>query len=202
MPTLENALHRESGVTLVELLVVVTIITIVAALALMQRGSANEQFQRQNVSQQLKVAFERARFDSVKRRAVGGSAPMAEVLVASNSVTLRTYRTDVNGAAVANDQLIQNPNGIIIERLDGTALTNAMTVAFDMRGETSQSPQPRFRVCNGTCDSPSTATSDIVIVTPTGTVNLLPGSGTVPNFNSPAVSNAAPPVVNPDAVLP
>ena len=44
-----------------ELLMVTVIIAIVAALALMQFGGSKGQFERQNVSQQLKQAFERAR---------------------------------------------------------------------------------------------------------------------------------------------
>src|SRR5690606_21496172 len=103
-------------------MVVIGIIVIVATLALMQRGTANEQFQRQNISQQLKVALERARFDSVKRRAVGGTAPFASVTITSNSFTLRTYRTDVNGVAVAQDQITTNPPGVVIARYDGTAI--------------------------------------------------------------------------------
>ncbi len=195
--------HRsgQAGISLVELLVVITIIAVVASLALMQRGSANEQFQRQNASRELKTAFERARFDSVKRRADGGSAPFAYVLITPTSFTLRTYRVDVNGAASPNDQTTTVPGGIVIARHDGNTLTSA-TVSFDMRGETSQSPLPQFRVCNVTCSNPTNSTSDIVLVTPTGTVNLLGGSAQIPSFTNPTVSNTAPPPTNPDVVLP
>ena len=50
----------QHGVSLIETLVVVSIISIVSAIALMQRGSANNQFQRQNIARELKVAFERS----------------------------------------------------------------------------------------------------------------------------------------------
>jgi prepilin-type N-terminal cleavage/methylation domain len=46
----------QRGVTLIELLVVIVIIAVVSAFALMQRGKSNEQFQRQNIARQLKVA--------------------------------------------------------------------------------------------------------------------------------------------------
>jgi prepilin-type N-terminal cleavage/methylation domain-containing protein len=46
--------HSQSGVSLVELLVVMIIIALVASIAFMSRGSANEIFQRQNGSYQLK----------------------------------------------------------------------------------------------------------------------------------------------------
>ena len=66
--SLRSTFGEQSGLSLIELLVVMVIITIVASIALMQRGSANEQLKRQNAATQLKNAFERARFDSVKRR--------------------------------------------------------------------------------------------------------------------------------------
>ena len=53
---------NEAGFSLVEMIVVLVIIGIISTFAFMQRGSANEQFKRQNVARELKVAFERARF--------------------------------------------------------------------------------------------------------------------------------------------
>src|SRR5690606_12428047 len=88
----------DAGFSFVELMVVIVIIVIVATLALMQRGSANEQFQRQNVARELKVALERARFDSVKRRAL----PPAKVEVRPDRFILTTYRIDA-GAPVAEN---------------------------------------------------------------------------------------------------
>ena len=189
MAKVSPKLNSQSGITLVELLVVVLVIAIVASLALMQRGSANEQLQRQNYSRELKVALERARFNSVKRRAVGGSAPAALVIVEPDRFTLRTYATNTSSAS---DKVTELPSNIRIGMLDGSALTS-LNVPFDMRGETPQSPAPRFVVCNGTCPSPLTSstgsTVDIVLVSRTGTVNLLPGlPNVVPNFNAPAIS--------------
>src|SRR4029079_12806544 len=84
----------ESGVTLIELLVVIVIIVIVCAIALMQRGSADAQFKRQNVARELKVAFERARFDSVKRRAQASPEARVTVVVDTSSYALTTYTVD------------------------------------------------------------------------------------------------------------
>ena len=73
MARLSYTTQGQDGTTLVEALVVILIISIVAAMAIMNRGSADEQFKRQNLARELKVAFERARFDSVKRRAEGAT---------------------------------------------------------------------------------------------------------------------------------
>jgi len=98
MPVKKNRhnYHGQSGVTLPELLMVMVIIAVVAGLALMQFGTARDQFRRQNLAQQLKQAFERARFDSVKRRA-DGVTPYAKVVVNTGSFTLTT---DKNGNGV------------------------------------------------------------------------------------------------------
>ena len=197
-----NNRKNERGVSFVELLVVIVIISVISAIALLQRGSADAQFKRQNAARELKVAFERARFDSVKRRAVGGSAPQASVTVTPTSYTLRTYNNDVNGVVVANDQVMSLPTGIVIARYDGVTLTS-FAVSFNMRGETAASPAPRFYVCNTSCSSPTNANSNIVLVTSTGTVNLLAGGTGLPSFGIPSVNTIPTDTgVNPDAVLP
>jgi len=200
---MDNSLRsssHQSGITLTELLVVIVVISVLAGFALMQRGAANEQLNRQNVAQQLKSAFERARFDSVKRRAVGSSEE-AKVTVTPTSYTLRTYRNDVNGLPVGADFVTTLPAGIVIGLYDDSELTS-QEVTFNMRGETPASPLPQFRICNLSCSSPTRANSNILIVTPTGTVNLLPGDSSLPTFGVPTVTNVNSNTgINPDVVL-
>ena len=178
----------------------IAVIAVIASFALMQRGSANVQLKRQNVAQQLKVAFERARFDSVKRRTDSGHS--ATVTVTPSSYTLRTYNNDANGNLLAQTQTTNLPSGIVIGRYDGTSLTSA-DISFNMRGETPASPAPQFYVCNVSCSSPNSANSNIVLVTPTGTVNLLPGGTALPTFGVPTTTNVSTTTgINPDAVVP
>jgi len=180
-------LSDQSGVTLVELMVVIVIIAIIAAIALMQRGSADSQFKRQNVATQLKNAFERARFDSVKRRAGDGSQP-AKVIVSPSSYTLRIYNKDANGVGVAQDTVTSLPTGIVIG-LYPSGTPSSQEVVFNMRGEATTSPSPQFYICNISCSSPGNASANLLIVTPTGTVNLLPGNATLPTFGVPTMTN-------------
>ncbi len=195
-----NIPRGEAGVSYVELLVVIVVIAVVASLAIFGRGNANAQFQRQNAATELKVAFERARFDSVKRRAVEANT-YAGVLVAANSITLKT---DTNGNGIttdAADSLTTNlPAGVVIERINGGTLP--VTVNFNMRGETIvPTGSVQFRVCNLSCASPTAANANLVIVTPTGTVNMLPGDAEPPTFtnpNLPAVTTG----IRTDVVLP
>lgn len=173
--------------SLVELLVVCVIIAVIASLAIMQRGSANEQFQRQNVSRELKYAFERARFDSVKRRAEGSER--AQVIVSSDRFTLRAD-TNLNSAGLEDVVTLLPPN-ISIARYEGGS--GDVSITFDRRGETSTAgaTNPIFLVCNDTCSAATDTTSNanIVLITATGTVNMLAGGvEPQPSFTPPTVA--------------
>jgi prepilin-type N-terminal cleavage/methylation domain-containing protein len=185
-----HSTRAEDGVTVVELLVVIIIIAIVAGIAMMQRGSANQQFQRQNIARELKFAFERARFDSVKRRADDTSV-RAQVVVNSGTFELTTYRTS-DGITFTADNIQTNfaPQNIVVAGHGSSSVP--MTIYFDQRGETvdgsGAAVSAAFYVCNVSCASPGNDDANIVLVTPTGTVNLLAGGATVPAFNAPTVA--------------
>lgn len=188
--------REQSGVTLVELLIVILVIGIVSAFALMQLRTPKSQLSRQNVARELKVAFERARFDSVKRRATT-NAEMAKVTVSATTFTLTTD-VNLNGTLEASDDSINNfsSQNVTITNTTGNAMVFPVTVSYNKRGEpiakdfNNAIVNPIFLICNGTCNS-NNATSgnaNIVLVTATGTVNLLPGNGAVPTFAIPSVT--------------
>jgi Tfp pilus assembly protein FimT len=58
-------------------MVVILVLAIVSTIAIMNMGSSKIQLERQTVARELKVAFERARFDSVKRRAASAQQQMS-----------------------------------------------------------------------------------------------------------------------------
>jgi len=150
--------HDQKGVSYVELLVVIVIIGIVAGLAVMGRGNANEIFRRQNVAYGLKNAFERARFDSVKRRP-DVAANDSFVSVNNLAFTLRTDR-DGNGVVETLDDLVTGlaGQGITIRYLtedpSGSNTNMPATVKFNFRGEPDTTSAdgnpvaPAFLVCN------------------------------------------------------
>jgi hypothetical protein len=158
----------------------------------MQRGSANAQFKRQNVALQLKTAFERARFDSVKRRATGGG--VAKVVLNAGNFTLWTDK-NLNGTPESSETDYTDFSGqsIVIAGVGG--LTLPYTIYYNLRGEAVDSSgasiSPAFFVCNINCSSPGNSNANLVVVTPTGTVNLLGGGSSVPNFPNPSESNVA-----------
>src|SRR6478672_3350779 len=132
--SLRSTFGEQSGLSLIELLVVMVIITIVASIALMQRGSANEQLKRQNAATQLKNAFERARFDSVKRRPDDLPAAQAKVDISVNGYTLTTD-LDLNGVLTSSDDRVTDliPQRIQIKDYNGGFLPK--TVYYNKRGE-------------------------------------------------------------------
>jgi prepilin-type N-terminal cleavage/methylation domain-containing protein len=190
-----HSIDDQTGVTLVELLVVCVIIAILAGFALMLRGGANEQFQRQNVARELKFAFERARFDSVKRRA-DATADRARVVVEAGSFTLATDK-NLDGTITTADDFQTNfaVQNIAIAGQGSSSVP--MTIYFDQRGETVDSAgasiSAAFYLCNVSCASPGNDDANIVLITPTGTVDMLGGGASVPTFNAPTV---AAPVAN------
>ncbi len=184
----KERLDPQAGISYVELLVVIVIVAIVASLALMQRGNANEQFQRQNAARELKVAFERARFDSVKRRAEDGTSVgqpdlRARVAVTANSFVLTTFR-----GTTAETVTYNVPTGIEISVNSGSL---NRTVYFDRRGEAKADGDAErvFLVCNGLGNNAGANDRDVVLVTPTGTVNLLTGGAVPTPLPAPAMSS-------------
>jgi prepilin-type N-terminal cleavage/methylation domain-containing protein len=196
-------LQNQNGVSLVEMMAVISIIVIISALALMNIGSSKQQLKRQNVAQELKVAFERARFDSVKRRAEvisGGADYRARVTVDAASFTLLT---DVNQDGDLDDAGDTRTTSFADQEIRiASNSTLPYTVYFNKRGETtnslSGSISPSFLVCNPSCsisgtNSNATASNaNLVLVTPTGTVNLLPGGSAIPSFAAPSNISTVP----------
>lgn len=182
----------ESGFSIVELLVVCVIIAIIASIAIMQRGRANIDLARQNLSHDLKAALERARFDSVKRRA-DDAAIEANVVVNSFGYTLRTDKNQDGALDSTDDESTNINNGMIITGVNGINLP--VTLTYDQRGEvTARSGgsivNPVFRVCYLNCLD--VTKTDLVLVSPTGTVNLLPGSADLPVFLPPSGISTVP----------
>lgn len=188
-------LHDQRGFSLTELLMVTIVIAVVSAIAIYQFNAPRIQFSRQNVSRELKVALERARFDSVKRRA-DTAASYARVVITSTSYTLGTDR-DNDGDVDSNDSIVKSFNGSGIT-IQSSGASLPLTVLFNQRGEVSfvdsgGSPVSpvTFRICNGDCSTPSNANSDLLVLTPTGTVNLLGGASTVPVFTAPPITTVS-----------
>jgi prepilin-type N-terminal cleavage/methylation domain-containing protein len=176
----DDKFFNQKGVTLVELMVVILLIVILSTIAIMNMSSSKIQFERQTVARELKVAFERARFDSVKRRADGNTdSPMASVVVAGNSFTLKTDINQNGTIETSEDRVNSSWNpGISIRNTSGAAALRKRNVALIIAANQIQRVEQHFLVCNGDCTTPSASNSNLVVVTATGTVNILSGGAT------------------------
>src|SRR5688572_20847396 len=86
-------LASEQGYSLIEIVLVLVIVAIMATFAILALGSSTQNLGRQNVTKEFKVALERARFDSIRRRATV-CEDMARVEI--TSATSFDIITDVN----------------------------------------------------------------------------------------------------------
>lgn len=184
----------QHGYSLVEIMIVIVIIAIITTFAVSRFGNAKTNFKRQNISRELKVNLERARFDSVKRRAevVGTVDSRAEVRILSP--TSFTVKTDLNqnGTLDASDEKTINFTGQGDIKIVDKTLVFPVTIKFDRYGRieakdgTPKNVTPFFTISTEDAASVSPANADVIYVSPSGTVAMLKGGEAEPTFNSPA----------------
>lgn len=115
------------GFSFLELLIVVTIIGVVAALSLMGITRARQSLQFSNSTRQFLAYVEKARLDSVRRHAEPASANMATITVSDNRIY--TIAIDFNGDGTVD------PARVVILPAGVTFAGNIPQVlAFNWRG--------------------------------------------------------------------
>lgn len=195
-----DLLRCQKGASLMELLVVLSIAAVLATFSVALFGRSRDSFQRQNAARQFKNFLERARFDAVKRRASSASQ-LSSIRVIN--ATSYSYTIDLNqNGVIDSGETVTVDISLLGDVRIATNLALPATITFDQRGITntvdasSVRGTPVFYFCNGNC-TPSTATdknSNLIFVSPTGTVGMMPGGTTLPSFNNPSVTS-----VNSDA---
>jgi prepilin-type N-terminal cleavage/methylation domain-containing protein len=198
---MKNAIskRKDSGFSIIELLIVLAILGILVTFAILALGSSSRILERQSIAKEFKVALERSRFDSVKRRPETCSE-MARVEI--TSATSFRYITDTNQDGTlqpATEQKVvdfgQYSDVIIV---DDPAPTYPIIIRFDSRGQTSSgacgsetTADTPTHFCEAPCATRDSSNSNSVYVSPTGTVAFLNGGESVPAFLEPTVSNVS-----------
>ena len=194
--------NKESGVSIIEVVIVLVIIVILVTFAVANFRSAGSNLNRQNIAREFKVSLERARFDSVKRRA-SVCSDMSGVTIDESSFTLM-IDMDNDGKLSPPEVRVAN----LANRSDVTIVPNGvtlpLTVRFDQRGQAfindcdpasiPTATIPLLYFCNGTC-TPETANaenSNVIFVSPAGTVAMLYGGEGMPEFDEPTVTAVDP----------
>lgn len=192
--------NGQSGFSVIELLIVMLIIGVLTALAYMRMGDSKVDFERQRISREFKIYLERARFDSVRRRA-SSEPEMARVQL--TSPTAFRAQLDYNSATGTfnQDRLVdftQRSNSVI--QVSDT-LNYPVTVLFDWRGHIiardglGNAVDPViFTICNDcTTGSPDTTR---ISVSSSGTVAVLRQGQDPQAAPSPVISNTNVPRIN------
>jgi prepilin-type N-terminal cleavage/methylation domain-containing protein len=125
----ELAPAEQNGFTVFELLIVLSIISVISGFALMQITRARQVMIRENAARQFAGYLEKARIDSLRRHATT-SAEMAQVSIIN--ATFYTVTIDANG-----DRALDTPTVVSLAP-DGLQLNGPFprTIYFNWRGRT------------------------------------------------------------------
>ena len=197
----KTSFSSASGFSLIELFIVLLVIGIIVTLAVLALGSSSSNLARQNVSREFKVALERARYDSVKRRP-DTCDQMSRVEITSPTSFRLLTDTNRNGSIdTASETSLYEFAGRSSTEIVGDGIVYPITIRFDGRGNTSSGPcsAPTATYSATTfCELPCTAATataqnaTVVYVSPTGTTTMLLGGETIPSFGEPTVTSITP----------
>lgn len=191
--------RSEEGFSLIEILIVLAILGVIVTFAVLALGRSSEVIDRQNIAKEFKVALERARFDSVKRRpATCEDMSRVEIL----SATSFRYITDTNqDGTLQPDQefrVVNFGDRSQVKIVTDPAIVFPITIRFDLRGHTSSGPcnvqteaTTPTHFCETGCSVLNNSNSTSIYVSPTGTVSLLSGGEDVPIFEDPNVTQVS-----------
>jgi prepilin-type N-terminal cleavage/methylation domain-containing protein len=193
-------LGPQSGFSLIEVLIVLVMMGILTVLALMQLGSSRVDFQRQRIAREFKIYLERARFDSVKRRA-DTLADSAKVVL--NGPSSFTVSLDFDGDGTLLNTETRTIN--FADRTDAViqvsdTLDYPVTLSFNRRGlveahDASNNPvTPLFTICSD-CSAGSPDITRISVST-SGTVAELLAGQDPGTLTPPANTNQTMPTMN------
>lgn len=172
--------NKQDGFSLVELLIVVVILGVLAAIAIPQLTSANGDFERQNTARQLKSFMDRARSDSVKRNAFSANE-LAKVVISSSTSFSLAIDTNYNGTIESNESSNVSFTGGSGTKIVGKNLIFPVTITFNNRGQakavdgTNKSISPVFTVCEKDCtaETANASNSDTLSISPTGSASFV-----------------------------
>lgn len=189
-----NERNPQGGFSLIEVFIVLVIIAVLTTFAILTFGSAKVDLHRQAVAREFKIYLERARFDSVKRRA---EDPNRATLILHNATSF-TAKLDFNedGTLQANEirtvDFTQRSSTQI--RVTDT-LNYPVTISFDRRGHATtvdnlgDDINPVFTICSN-CEAASPDQSVISLST-TGTVSVTTDEVDPSALPTPVVSNSS-----------
>lgn len=183
----------QGGFSLIEIFVVLVIIGIVTTFALLTFASSKVDLHRQAIAREFKIYLERARFDSVKRRADDPN----RATVTLESATRFTVHLDLDDDGVLQPNEIrtvdftQRGNTLILVT---DTLVYPVKISFDRRGHATTVDDdgveipPVFTICSN-CNDASPDKS-VISLSATGTVAITADETDPSTLPTPSVTNA------------
>lgn len=190
----------QSGFSIIEMVIVLAVTGILMTIAVITFGGAKVDLQRQSIAREFKNYLERARFDSVKRRAAATADQANIVLTSSRAFTAhldfdedRVLRTNeirtVDFTQRAQTQIFVSDAG----------LNYPVTIRFDQRGHATATDSLgltispiTFTICSSSNCTSTSPDRTVISLSPSGTVAVL-RNGQSPSVNpTPNISNTVP----------
>jgi len=198
----------ETGLSVIEILIILTVLAILVTLGITQFKNSQTDFQRQNIAREFKIYLERARFDSVKRRAANVNDMSRIVLNSSTSFTA-IIDSNQNGTILNSDGTVEASDMRVVDFTKrgntqiviSDTLSYPITIRFDRRGQITStdslnnSVNPVFTICSSGSCSGTTAdpnNSTVLSVSATGTVAVLKPDPNPSALPTPSITNTMP----------
>lgn len=191
---------RQSGFSLIELLIVLVILGILTAIALANFSEAKVDLQRQAITRELKVYLERARFDSVKRRASIVAEQANLVLTGPSSFSAQIdFNEDrtLSPAEVRVVDFTQRAQTQIV--VSNTGLNYPITIRFNQRGHAIATDNSGatfdpvvFTICSSSNCTATSPDRTVIALSTSGTVAVLRDGQAPVAAPTPVISNTSP----------
>jgi prepilin-type N-terminal cleavage/methylation domain-containing protein len=187
----------QKGFSIIELLIVIAILSVMTALALITFGSSKVDFERQAISREFKVFLERARFDSVKRRAAAPAEQANLVLTSPTSFTAQIDFNEDRVLAPAERRVVnftqRSGTNIVVSDV---GLAYPVTIRFNQRGHAVATDNLgavidpiMFTICSGVGCSSTSPDRTVIALSPSGTVAVLRNGQSPSAVPTPAIGN-------------
>jgi prepilin-type N-terminal cleavage/methylation domain-containing protein len=196
----EKIFISQNGFSIIEMLIVFVILAILTTFAVMQLGRSKVDLQRQRIAREFKVYLERARFDSVKRRAVDVNE-MSRITLNNPSSFTATIDFNGNGKIDGSDtQRVDFTQRSDTQILASDTFNYPVTISFNQRGHVTATDRlnnvvnPVFTICSNNCSDTSQSNKElsVISVSATGTVAALKNGQDISTLPTPVVTNSPP----------